>query len=59
MPPISSTAAAKDVALARRPRLRRWPLLWTASFAVGVSVALWACIFVLVGWVLHLGAPHA
>lgn len=59
MAPATSTAATKDVALERAPRLRRWPLLWTASFAVGVSLALWAGIFVLVGWVLHLGVPHA
>jgi hypothetical protein len=60
MPPASSAAAAtKDVALERSRHLRRWPLLWSASFAIGVSLALWAGIFVLVGWVLHLGAPHA
>jgi hypothetical protein len=28
--------------------LRRWPLLWTLSGAVIVSLALWAGIFVLV-----------
>ena len=59
MAPASSTAAAKDVALTDEPRLRRWPLLWTASFAIGVSLMLWVGIFAVVGWVLHLGAPHA
>jgi hypothetical protein len=56
----ATSAATKDVAVTNSPpRLRRWPLLWTASFALGVSLALWAGILVLVSWVLQLGAPHA
>jgi hypothetical protein len=31
----------------RSRRLRRWPLLWTLSGAVIVSLALWAGIFVV------------
>ena len=59
MTPASSTASTKDVSLERQPRLRRWPLLWTASFAVGVSLVLWVGIFLLVGWVLSLASAHA
>jgi hypothetical protein len=58
MAPASSTAATKNVALSGAPRLRRWPLLWTASFAVAASVVLWAGVFLLVGWVLSLGGSH-
>jgi hypothetical protein len=35
-------------AIPRTRRLRRWPLLWTLSGAVIVSLALWAGIFVVV-----------
>jgi len=52
MSPVSSTVSTKQVAVERPPRLRRWPLLWTASFAVGVSLVLWVGIFLLVAWVL-------
>jgi hypothetical protein len=59
MTPATSTASDKTVAaMADQPRLRRWPLLWTASFAVGVSVVLWAGIFLVAGWVLSLGSTH-
>lgn len=59
MSPVSSTASTKDVAVERSPRLRRWPLLWTASFAVGVSLVLWAGIFLLVAWVLGRASGHS
>lgn len=59
MSPVSSTASTKDVAVERSPRLRRWPLLWTASFAVGVSLVLWAGIFLLVAWVLGHASGHS
>ena len=58
MTPASSTASNKDVTLQRLPRLRGWPLLWTASFAVGVSLVLWVGIFLLVGWVLSHASAH-
>ncbi|WP_158765021.1 hypothetical protein [Terricaulis silvestris] len=38
----------------RSRRLRRWPLLWTLSGAVIVSLALWAGIFVIAGAVIDL-----
>ena len=43
-----SKAELKAASTRRARPLRRWPLLWTLSGAVIVSLALWAGIFVLV-----------
>lgn len=51
MTPASQSAISKDVTLASEaPRLRRWPLLWTVSFAIGASLLLWGVIFLAIDW---------
>jgi hypothetical protein len=38
----------------RSANIRRWPLLWTLSGAVIVSLALWAGIFVVADAVIEI-----
>lgn len=51
-----------EVGAGPKPRMRamrRWPLLWTLSGAVIVSLALWAGIFVIVDAVAEFFAGAA
>ena len=58
MAPASQIAhnptTAKDVIVEPRARLRRWPLLWTMSFAIGASLLLWGVVFLGIGWAAKL-----
>jgi hypothetical protein len=53
-PSAVSRAQIGARAAPRLDRTQRWPLLWTLSGAVVVSLALWAGIFVIADAVIEL-----